>query len=135
VKLAGYEAQQLTSSASGTFRWEWTKGGLPVDSSLADGKVIPVSAKPSSQFPAAQPAAAVRIPLARFDIWTAEGTIADGSLHLAKSRIAVGSENVLLTGTIDFARQMNLVIDAKSSPIEITGALEKPAPAAIPIKP
>jgi hypothetical protein len=135
VKLAGYEREQLTSSASGTFGWEWAKGGLPVDPLLAEGKVLAVSAKPASQFSAGDSTAAVRIPVARFDTWTAEGTIANGALHLGKSQIVSGEENYRLTGTIDFTRQMNVVVDVKPGPVKITGSLEKPVAAAVPLEP
>ncbi|AXC10878.1 hypothetical protein ACPOL_1532 [Acidisarcina polymorpha] len=107
LRFSGYEREQLISSASGTFHWDWLKGGLPVDLSPGDED-------------GAQSA------LAKFDTWTADGTIAKSVLTLERSRVLRGAEVVPLTGTITFNREMNLADPSPSNSLKITGTLQKP---------
>ncbi len=134
LKLAGYEAKQLESSASGTFQGTWAKGALPVEAIASPGKVTPVSAD-STQTVNGPPQGAPRNPLARFDAWTADGTIADNTFHFAKSQITVGAESFPLTGTMDFARKLDLAVDATPIPLRVAGTLEKPTVAVAPARP
>ena len=100
VKLAGFDAAQLTSSAVGTYHWDWTKGGLPVDSGSAAS--IPL--------------------LARFDDWTADGAIANGSLLIEHSQVVRADDSLPFSGTLSFARQLDLT----SGAVKLSGSLEHP---------
>lgn len=122
MKLSGYETRQLASSASGTFDWEWTKGGLPVESGSGENATATEKADPPGQ-----PSVEAGSSLAHFDSWSAAGTIAGGALRLEKSEVVTGAESLPLTGTIDFGRRLSLVGGRRIPPgLKITGTLEKP---------
>jgi hypothetical protein len=127
LKLAGYQATELESSAAGSFHWEWVKGGLPADVPVGEAKLATVSAE--------SPVAYTPNPLARFDSWMADGTIADGTFQLVKSQMTTGAESFPVTGTVDFNREVSLVFEVKPSPIHVNGSLEKTVVSAAPISP
>ena len=77
LEMSGYDTQDLAKSATGTVRWDWTKGGLAADDPL------PVAAQP----------------FAHFDQWNGEGTIGDRSVVITHSRLDRGQEAIPLTGT------------------------------------
>ena len=98
----------MLSSATGTFHWEWSKGGL-----LVQG---PSSGKPE----------AASFNLSDFDSWTAGGLIANGSLNLQESHVVNGNDATPVGGTISFARELNLSSGDKTDPVKITGTLQRP---------
>lgn len=87
LELTGYSHQDLLQSAQGTFHWDWTQGGL-----------------------AGGPAA-----LARFDRWSASGSIKDAALQLDRSKVIRGAVKEDVSGTISFNRKMNLKLDESAS--------------------
>ena len=111
LKFSGFEQKELLSSATGTFHWEWTKGGLPASATpTGNGSSGPTMAGS----------------FGRFDAWSGDGTIADGALNLRKSRILHGSDTTPLTGTLTFARELDLSSLDKTNPVKITGTLQHP---------
>jgi hypothetical protein len=119
LKFSGFEQKDLLSSATGTFHWEWTNGGLPGSP--------PVSGKTGTS---------ISGPVSRFDTWTADGLIADGALNLQKSQILRGNDITPLTGTISYSRELSLSLDTKedtTDPVKITGTLQHPLVQAEPI--
>jgi hypothetical protein len=115
LKFSGFAQQDLLSTATGNFTWEWTNGALPAPAQIA-------SAKSSS----AQ---------GRFDSWTADGLVAGRVLTLQKSDLVREKEATSLTGTINFDRELKLSSSDLANPAEITGSLQHPViltkPAAI----
>jgi hypothetical protein len=102
--FSGFHAEQLLASATGTFHWDWIKGGLP-----ASGEKVGA------------------FPLGHFDRWTADGTIAKNALSLEKSQVSTGKTATALTGTISFARELDLSEAAGSgSAVRIAGTLAAP---------
>jgi hypothetical protein len=49
--------------------------------------------------------------------------------------MATGAESFPVTGTVDFNREVSLVVDVKPSPIHVNGSLEKTVVSAVPISP
>ena len=111
LKFSGIEQQELLSSATGTFHWEWTKGGWPVEGA---------SAETSDE---TEPGA---FSLSHFDAWSADGVVANSALNLQRSQILNGSDATPVTGTISFARELSLSIQNKTNPVRITGTLQRP---------
>ncbi len=109
LKLSGFEQKELLSAATGTFHWEWSKGGLLVESSS--------SGKPE----------AASVDLSHFDRWTAEGLIANGSLDLQESHVVNGSDATPVAGTISFARELEVSpAETRADAVKITGTLQRP---------
>ena len=109
LKAAGFEQKALLSSAAGAFHWDWDKGALPASASL-------VTARNSSNLN----------PLSRFDEWTAEGVIANQTLHLQKSQVVRPTGLSALSGTITFARELDLSTGDTANQSKITGTLQRP---------
>jgi hypothetical protein len=119
LTFSGFEQQELLASATGTFSWEWSKGALP----LAD------FATKGSNFAPVSPAAFAG--LGRFDLWTAEGSIANRVLTLRKSQVVAGSRATPLAGTVSFTRELNLIGDqaktgSAAPAVKIGGTLARP---------
>ncbi len=104
VEMSGYDAQDLARSATGTLRWDWTKGGLAAENPL------PVAAQP----------------FIHFDQWSADGTIGDSSVTITHSLLARGQEAIPLSGTISFDRELDLKGGSPANPFSITGTLQHP---------
>jgi hypothetical protein len=104
VAMQGYDSQDLARSATGTLRWDWTKGGLASDD------LLPVAAQT----------------FAHFDQWNAEGTIGDRSIVITHSLLARGQEAIPLTGTISFGRELELKGGSTGSLFTVTGTLQHP---------
>ncbi len=124
VKFSGFESAQLLSSATGKFHWDWSNGGLTQSAPEAED--------------AADPVLPAQFSLAHFDDWSADGTIANSALLLEKSRVTNGKSFVPITGTISFARELNLAQPAASAagtanPVKITGTLQKPLASSAPV--
>ncbi len=109
LKFSGFEQKDLLSSATGTFHWEWTNGGLPTP--------------PASSGKAGSGIGGI---VSRFDAWKADGVIANNALNLQDSQILHGEDATPLTGTITFARALNLSSVDKNDPVKLTGTLQHP---------
>ena len=109
LKFSGFEQKDLLSSATGTFHGEWTNGGLPTPPA-SSGKV----------------GSGIGGVVNRFDAWKADGVIANSALNLQDSQIFHGDDATPLTGTISFARELNLSSVDKNDPVKITGTLQHP---------
>ena len=80
VDLSGFADKDLTSSAHGNLHLDWRHGS--------------VSGQPESgQVPA---------PLARFDRWTGDATIANGAITLNQNRVQQGSRSYPVDGSLTF---------------------------------
>ncbi len=111
LKFSGFQQKELLSSASGTFHWEWTNGGWPVEGP---------SAKTSDETETGA------LSLVHFDAWTADGIVANSALHLQSSQILNGSDAIPVSGTISFTRELSLASLDKTNPVRITGTLQRP---------
>jgi hypothetical protein len=105
LHLAGFDAQELAQSATGTLRWNWTKGGL-----AEEEEPLPVAAQP----------------FVHFDQWTADAVIADSAIKITHSLLARGREAIPLSGTISFDREIDLKGGSAADAVAITGTLEHP---------
>ncbi len=104
LQLSGFTAEKLASSSEGKFHWEWTHGTLPIDAE-------------------ATPELA---PIAAFDRWTADGMIHKKLLTVSHSVLLHGSEEFPLTGTVSFARELQLQSEDPEHPLAIRGTLDRP---------
>ncbi len=109
LQMSGFDAQDLAGSATGTVRWDWTKGGLTAD------EPIPVAAQV----------------VARFDQWSADGTIENSTITITHSLLARGQEAIPLSGTISFDREIDMRGGSAAHAFAITGTLEHPEVKAI----
>lgn len=99
LTMSGYRTTDLASSAAGSFRLVWQKGGV----------------------------AAAAGPLAHFDRWTASGTIGGGELTLTDSTITTAGKNRAVVGTVGFDRRIHLVVDTSAGKMTAGGTLARPA--------
>jgi hypothetical protein len=107
--MSGFEAQDLVRSATGTLRWDWTKGGLAAEEPL------PVAAEP----------------FIHFDQWSADAAIAESTIKITHSLLARGQEAIPLSGTISFGREIDMKGGTAAHPFAITGTLQHPEVKAI----
>jgi hypothetical protein len=105
IHLSGFDAQALARSATGTLRWNWTKGGL-----AAEQEPLPFAAQP----------------FVHFDQWSADAVIADSTINITHSLLARGREAIPLSGTISFDREIDLKGGSAADAVAITGTLEHP---------
>jgi len=125
VQLSGFNTQQLASSATGKFRWNWTKGGLAAGGLAATQSPTPPVDGDKSTAPAlASPLAST---LNHFDGWTAEGTIGKNALTVEKSLLTQGDSVTSLAGTIGFDRTLSLTASGAPSAGKVLGTLQHPA--------
>jgi hypothetical protein len=103
LKLQGYAAQDLASSAQGTFHWRWTDGALTS--------------------PGSEDASSLTWSSNHFNQWNAIGTVANSTLTLTKA----GPAN-LVSGTIGFDRSLDLAWPGAKpgAPMHIGGTLARP---------
>jgi hypothetical protein len=99
LDLSGYTEEKLSDSAKGDFHWDWFRGSLP--------------GSPEDT-------------LSRFDRWQAAGAIANHQFSIDHGAIYHGGEFVPVTGTISFARNLNLSIGTGISAVLVTGTARKP---------
>jgi AsmA family len=111
LRFSGFEQKELLSSATGTFHWEWTRGGWPVEG-------------PSTE--TSDQAEAGAFSLSHFDSWIADGVVANSALNLQRSQILNGGALMPVTGTISFARELSLSTLDKTTSVRITGTLQRP---------
>jgi AsmA family len=111
LDLVGFSTVDLAASAKGTFHWDWSRGS--------------VASEPAS-------------PLARFDRWQGDGSVANKSLSLDHSALARSGPPSTVTGSISFDRELKLTIDEGGSASTVTGTLQKPlsesSQAVVPLK-
>jgi hypothetical protein len=105
LHLSGFGAQELARSATGTLRWNWTKGAL-----AADEESLPVAVQP----------------FVHFDQWSADALIADSTINITHSLLARGRDAIPLSGTISFNREIDLKGGSATDGVAITGTLEHP---------
>jgi hypothetical protein len=98
LTMSGYRTVDLASSAAGSFRLVWQKGGV----------------------------ATALGPLEHFERWTASGTIGSGTLTLTDSTITTGGKNRAVAGTVGFDRRIHLVVDTNAGKVTLGGTLAKP---------
>ena len=110
IAMSGFEAQDLVRSATGSLRWDWTKGGLAAEEPL------PVAAQP----------------FLHFDQWSADAAIAESTIKITHSLLARGQEAIPLSGTISFDREIDMKGGSAEHPFAITGTLQHPEVKAIP---
>jgi hypothetical protein len=109
ITMSGFEAQDLVRSATGSLRWDWTKGGLAAEEPL------PVAAQP----------------FLHFDQWSADAAIAESTIKITHSLLARGQEAIPLSGTISFDREIDMKGGSAEHPFAITGTLQHPEVKAI----
>ncbi len=83
LTMSGVTASDLSSSAKGTLRWNWTSGALPQLTST---------------------------PLHRFDRWSGNGKVAKGAITIAHSEVTSNSATAVVTGTIGSDRSLELKV-------------------------
>jgi hypothetical protein len=110
LRMSGFDEQDLARSATGTLHWNWTKGGLAAETPL------PVAAQP----------------FLHFDQWSADAAIADSTVTITHSLLARGKEAIPLSGTISFAREIDLRGGSAADAVAITGTLEHPEVKTVP---
>jgi len=109
ISMSGFDAQDLVRSATGSLRWDWTKGGLAAEEPL------PVAAQP----------------FIHFDQWSADAAIAERAIKITHSLLARGQEAIPLSGTISFDREIDMKGGTAAHPFAITGTLQHPEVKAI----
>jgi hypothetical protein len=82
INLAGFTDKDLAASAKGSLHFEWSHGGVS-------------AAEDATSVTPAIPAA-----LARFDRWTADADIADGSATLKNNEVQQGTRRQAVEGTL-----------------------------------
>jgi hypothetical protein len=102
LTMSGYRTEDLASSITGDFSFIWQNGSL------------------------ANPATPNEAALARFDRWTAKGTIAHNTITFTSGGIARAARTTPLGGTISFDRDLDLTLDAPRGAVKITGTLSQP---------
>ncbi len=91
LELAGYSAADLGASAKGSMHFEWRRGAM--------------------HGPPPIPA-----PLARFDRWIADASIANGVLTLTQSRVESGPDASSVRATVTFAQPPKISFGVPESP-------------------
>jgi hypothetical protein len=106
--MSGATASDLSGSANGTLRWNWTSGALPQLTST---------------------------PLHRFDRWSGHGKVAKGTLTIGSSEITGNNVTAMVTGTIGSDRSLDLKVvrppTASTSPMAGTSTEESAPTAAV----
>jgi hypothetical protein len=109
ITMSGFDAQDLVRTATGSLRWDWTKGGLAAEEPL------PVAAQP----------------FIHFDQWSADAAIGESTIKITHSLLARGQEAIPLSGTISFNREIDMKGGSTAHPFAITGTLQHPEVKAI----
>ena len=109
ITMSGFDRQDLVQSATGSLRWDWTKGGLAAEEPL------PVAAQP----------------FIHFDQWSADAAIAESTIKITHSLLARGQEAIPLSGTISFDREIDMKGGSPAHPFTVTGTLQHPEVKAI----
>ncbi len=101
--MRGYNTADLASSAAGKFQLTWQNGGFGLGGALS------------------------QTPLARFDRWTAAGTIANSMLTVARAAIVRGRQTTQVCGAAGFSRHLNLTLQTAKGRVKVGGTLAHPA--------
>jgi hypothetical protein len=83
--MRGATASDLSSSAKGALRWNWTGGALPQLTST---------------------------PLHRFDRWNGSGKVAKGAITITRSEVTANNTTAVVTGTIGSDRALDLKVSS-----------------------
>jgi uncharacterized protein involved in outer membrane biogenesis len=88
LTISGATASDLSSSAKGTLRWNWSGGALPQLTST---------------------------PLHRFERWSGNGKVAKGSIIITHSEVTGNSATAMVTGTIGGDRSLDLKVSSPTA--------------------
>jgi hypothetical protein len=82
IELSGFTDTDLAASVKGTLHFEWRRGGMAPqqDSGLSAGVIPPA--------------------LSRFDRWTADAEIADGTVTLKQNEVEQGNRKHAVDATL-----------------------------------
>lgn len=123
LRLSGSTATELAKSAQGTFRLDWSNGawGGAAAPPIRQAAEEPTAAESATAEPAS--------PFRHFDEWTAEGTLAAGTLHLKRSLLNSGGLANAVTGNVSFDRSLSLTVTAEGAAPQtrVSGTLSDPA--------
>jgi hypothetical protein len=100
LNLSGASSADLISSTTGNLQFTWVNGGL--------GSTSPAS------------------PLARFDRWTATGTVAGSTVTLASGTMMRGGNSSTVRGEVAFDRRLKLNLMTAKGSLRIGGTLSRP---------
>jgi uncharacterized protein involved in outer membrane biogenesis len=85
LTMRGATASDLSGSAKGTLRWNWTSGALPQLTST---------------------------PLHRFDRWSGSGKVAKGAIAITRSEVTANNATTVVTGTVGSDRSLDLKVSS-----------------------
>jgi hypothetical protein len=91
LKLTGFTAADLTSSATGTLHFDWKNGSL--------------IATPAATIPAN-----FEKPLTHFDHWTGDATIASGTITLTTNQLTTAKHPTTINATIPLSNPTKLTV-------------------------
>ena len=97
IELSGFADKDLADSAKGTLRFEWRHGAVSSPGSAPAGGQQNDLAASSAALRAAAP---VPPALVRFDRWTAEAEIANGTIALKHNQVRRGSRKQTVEATV-----------------------------------
>ncbi|HEX4007100.1 MAG TPA: AsmA family protein [Acidobacteriaceae bacterium] len=100
LQMAGWTMANLAASAAGTFHFSWQNGGLA--------------------------GAAAGSPLARFDRWTAGGTIGNSTLTLTGGGVARAGVVAPVRGKVGFDRHLALTVTTRKGDAAVSGTVARP---------
>jgi hypothetical protein len=99
IDLSGFTDKDLANSAKGTLRFDWRYGAV----SLLGGARGAARGSDLAESSAGLPAAAAVPPaLARFDHWTAEAEIANGTIALKQNQVRRGTRKEEVEAAVTF---------------------------------
>jgi hypothetical protein len=104
LEMSGLTSHNLMNSATGTLHWNWSKGTLG---------------------PSNQPGLGT-LPLPRFDGWSGDAVINDGSLNIRHSIMTRGAEFAPVAGSISFGRELDLNGRSGQHLFTVAGILGQP---------
>jgi hypothetical protein len=99
IDLSGFMDRDLANSAKGTLRFDWRHGAVSLPGGARGAARGSDLAASSHALPAA---AAVPPALARFDRWTAEAEIANGTIALKQNQVRRGTRKQTVEATLTF---------------------------------
>ena len=99
IDLSGFTDTDLANSAKGTLRFDWRHGAVSLPGGARGAARGSDLAASSHALPAA---AAVPPALARFDRWTAEAEIANGTIALKQNQVRRGTRKQTVEATLTF---------------------------------
>jgi hypothetical protein len=102
LTLSGATGADLASSASGDFSFTWQNGGLE-------------QSRPAQES------------LARFDRWTAQGTVAKNVLTVTGGEVLRGGKATAARGTIGFDRSVHLTLERRAGALRVAGTVGRPS--------